>query len=107
MSAAAAALLAAAPARAEFWSGNDLLAHLTHTEAEQRLLGLGYVMGVFDTGSGVTHCPQNGRVTAGQLRDMTVQVLQAAPQLRDKTADVLLVAAFKTNWPCAQRGTGV
>lgn len=88
-------------AYAEFESGNTLLAKLTSTEIYERLNGMGYVAGVFDSHKTLTHCaPDNSGITAGQITDIAVAYLRNRPAVRNMSADVLLREAFKQVWPC-------
>lgn len=98
-------LMSALTARAEFMSGNDLLDKLTGTTTDQ-VLGLGYVLGVFDSRRGVDICPP-GQITAGQTRDIVKGYLDRNPQHRHHTGDLLTVVALGTVWPCAKKGSGV
>lgn len=89
-------------AHAEFYNGNDLLSKMQSTETIERGLALGYVMGVFDATRSIAHCPPDG-ITAGQVRDMVRQYLEANPGSRHIVADVQVVHVLKQAWPCAQR----
>lgn len=83
---------------AEFYDGNKLLRELTGDTAE-RLAALGYVAGVHDSHRTVSHCtPDN--VTLGQLTEMVVQFLQANPNIRHETADVLVSGMLQQVFPC-------
>jgi len=109
--AVAAVMLVPALAHAEFWTGNDLLAHIKSTEATQRVQAVGYVMGVFDATGSIAHCGNSlSSITSGQVRDVARQYLEQNPGTRDIVADVLLRAAFGATWPCPEKkkkGTGV
>lgn len=93
--------LASMTARAEFFTGNDLLAMLNSTEEPQRNMGLGYIAGAFDTGHGVVHCAP-GNVTLGQAKDVIHNTLKNAPAIRHLTADVIVAGVLKQLWPCKQ-----
>ncbi len=90
------------PARAEFVSGNLLLEYLSSKDAAVVGVGVGYVMGVFDTGHGVRHCAPE-RVTVNQVRDMVHAFLVGAPNVRHASGDVIVATYLSTVWPC-QRG---
>lgn len=97
------AALAATTASAEFYNGNDLYGKLTG-DAYERSVGIGYIMGVFDSSRGVAHCPPEN-VTAGQIRDMVRQHLEATPSLRHHVADIQVRFVLKQAWPCAKGGS--
>lgn len=99
----AAALMCGA-AHAEFYTGNDLLAKL-NGDFGDKMVGMGYVMGVFDVARGVEHCPPDN-ITAGQVRDMVKNHLEATPSTRHFVADVQVRYVLKSAWPC-KKGTGV
>ena len=92
-------------AHAEFVSGNTLLDYMTSNNNTyvDRSVSLGYVMGVFDVGVNINHCPPSN-VTTGQVSDVVKQYLQRNPSLRHKSADVLVMDVLKQTWPCANRG---
>lgn len=90
-------------ANAEFYSGNDLLSKLNDSSVVDRMVGMGYVIGVFDVTRGIIHCPPEN-ITAGQVRDMVHQYLRASPSDRHLSADQHVVQVLKQNWPCAKRG---
>lgn len=101
--AAALALLVPALAHAEFFTGNQLYQRL-NGDSSDRLLATGYVMGVFDTSSGVEHCGnQLPNVTAGQARDVVKQYLDQNPSTRDVSADLLARIALNKAWPCPDK----
>lgn len=99
------ALLACTSASAEFMSGNTLLTRMNSDILYDRGSANGYVMGVFDTGYGVDHCPP-ADVTLGQVFDMTRQALQAAPQARHLAADSFVRYVLIKAWPCAKKPKG-
>jgi hypothetical protein len=98
------AALLAGSAHAEFMNGNDLLDKLTGTSTDQ-VLGLGYILGVFDASRGTYICPP-GQITAGQTRDIVKGYLERNPQHRQNTGDLLTTIALATVWPC-KKGSGV
>lgn len=99
-------LLSTSSVRAEFLSGNELYAHLTSSESLDRIFGMGYVAGVYDTGLSVLHCPTSNSITLKQAVDITKNYLSRHPEIREKSADVLINAALARVWPCATKGRG-
>jgi len=89
-------------ARAEFFSGNDLLRLLNGNTSDQ-IQSLGYIQGVFDVYVRATICPP-ANITAGQLQDMIKNYLTNSPATRHKTAESLINEALKGVWPCSSRG---
>jgi hypothetical protein len=94
------ALLFTAQAHAEFYTGNEILEACKSENYFNRGLCAGYVAGAFDVMQGVSHCAP-ASVTAGQVRDVFIKALEAAPELRHQTADRLAHRVFKSLWPCA------
>jgi len=92
-------------ARAEFYTGNDLLTKLNSASTIEQTHALGYVMGVYDVYVDVTICSPRG-VTSGQVRDMVQNYLTNIPAQRHKTAESLINQALKQAWPCPQRNPG-
>ena len=94
-------------AHAEFLTGNTLLQKLNGSAIES-MVGLGYVMGVFDAAQGVEHCPPD-HVTAGQVKDMVKLHLENTPSTRHFVADVQVRYVLGKAWPCAdkKKGAGV
>lgn len=92
-------------AHAEFFTGNDLLTRINSSDAFERGMGLGFVMGVFDATHSAVHCPP-ATVTAGQVRDMAVKALNDAPSARHLAAEGFIVYTLRNAWPCAKKGTG-
>lgn len=89
-------------ARAEFWTGNDLLNRLNSTEYMERMQGLGYVMGVYDAYVHMFFCPGSETgITVGQISDMARQYLAINPNQRHRAAYILVRDSFKAAWPCA------
>lgn len=90
---------ACAGAHAEFKDGNKLLSELNSEVYYTKGVAMGYIMGVADAVSGVTHCaPPN--VTAGQINDMVKNMLENTPSIRHWTADVIINYVLKSTWPC-------
>lgn len=99
------ALAVASVARAEFLTGNDLLAKLADKADNMNYaLGLGYVGGVHDAGKTVVHCSP-AAVTMGQIGDMTRMRLEHDPETRNLSADMLILNMLKTAWPCAKKAS--
>lgn len=89
-------------AHAEFYTGNDLYNKLISDNAIERMVGLGFVIGVFDTAQSVAHCaPDN--ITAGQVRDMVRQHLEATPSVRHYAAEVQVRYVLSRAWPCPKK----
>lgn len=97
-----AVVLASFAAHAEFFSGNDLLGKLDADNSVDRMVALGYIMGVADTTRGIEQCSPEG-VTAGQMRDMVRNHLVASPAVRHFTADLQVRYVLKTAWPCPKK----
>lgn len=93
------ALLFASQARAEFYTGNEILALCKAGDYSSKSICIGYIAGVFDALHSVKHCAP-ASVTAGQVRDMVVQAMEAEPKIRNETADVIAAHVFKNAWPC-------
>jgi hypothetical protein len=93
-------------AHAEFFDGNDLLAHLTDSSSQiNRAIAIGYIAGVSDTGLGSVHCAPSS-VSLKQVTDVVRIALDASPTDRHKAADSLILRAVKIAWPCANRKRG-
>ena len=89
-------------AHAQFVSGNKLLERMEGSNPYERGFSMGYIMGVADFGFGFNHCPPES-VTAGQVRDLAQQYLQANPATRNQSADLLVMRSLRAVWPCADR----
>lgn len=92
-------LLVPTMAHAQFWSGNMLLQRLQSTDASERILATGYIMGVSDTQQQVGHC-SGAHVTVGQTRDVVKLYLEQNPSVRDMSADLLAAIALGLAFPC-------
>lgn len=86
-------------ASAQYWSGNKLFSNINSSSDVERIVALGYVMGVSDTGQNKSHCSGTS-VTAGQTRDVVKQYLERYPSIRDWPADLLVTLALAESWPC-------
>ena len=104
----AALLFVPAMAQAEFWTGNKLYERLSSTDTTDRIMGMGYVMCVYDVAVHVLFCPPGSEtsITAGQVRDMTFNWLGNNPHRRNESAEKLVTEAFRQAWPCRNRGGG-
>ena len=92
-------------AQAEFRTGNQLFSEIQSTGVVEQMISLGYIMGIADALRGINHCPP-ATVTAGQLRDMVKNYLDANPQFRHYTADTIVMAVLKQAWPCENKSKG-
>jgi hypothetical protein len=96
-----------AVAHAAFLTGNGLLQRFESTEVTDRILGLGYVMGVSDAHQGKHHC-SGAQVTAGQTRDIVIKYMKENPKNRDLSADLLVTISLGIAFPCPKgKGNGV
>jgi len=93
-------------AQADFYTGNDLLQRLDSESHGEKMLALGYVMGVFDVGQSVLHCSP-ATVTAGQIRDMAAAYLRGFPAKRHRAAELLINEVLAAAWPCPKKGTNL
>lgn len=92
----------AAPAHAEFFLGNTLLARCESFETVETMDCLGYITGAADAAQWRSYCPPDG-INRGQIRDVVVAFLRQNPDIRHQTADLLVAAALRRVWPCATR----
>jgi hypothetical protein len=99
------AALVCGTAHAEFLTGNDLLAKFNGSDIQQ-MVGLGYVIGVFDATMGAAHCPP-ANVTSGQVQDVVKNHLIATPSTRHYVADVQVRYILGQTWPCKKKGTAL
>lgn len=97
-----AALSVSASVNAHFLTGNDLLTRL-NTPGE-RVIGQAYIVGVFDSYSGVTHCAPES-VTVSQITDMVKEYLITNAAIRHRSADVLVAAMLNSVWACPKKTT--
>ena len=90
-------------AKAEFMDGNMLYSRLTSSDVGDKLLGVGYVMGVTDTLMTIKVCPPANMIAKQAVKqavDMVVQFLERNPKSRTNTADVIVGHVLSTAWPC-------
>lgn len=92
-------LMVPAMAYADFWSGNMLHQRLQSTDGTDRILALGYVMGISDAYDGSAHCSGQS-VTAGQTRDVVKLYLEQNPAVRDMNASIIVMVALGQAFPC-------
>ena len=96
----------ATPAHAEFKTGNDIKIGLEgwmdkqSTEYIRDGMAFGYVIGVHDALSGTLIC-SGENVTQGQVVEIVLKFMRNNPEVLDKSADVIVLAALKSVWPCA------
>jgi hypothetical protein len=93
-------------AQAQFFTGNDLLARINSDLAFDRGLGMGFIIGVYDTTLTIEHCPPPN-VTAGQVRDMVSKSLNSGAAARHLPAEAFVVYTLGAAWPCPKKGKGV
>jgi hypothetical protein len=92
-------LTLAAPAHAEFFSGNDLLERLSDG---RRLMAMGYVAGVFDSSWQRVHCAPP-TTSLAQATSAVEYMLHNLPAERWRPAELLVLASLQATWPCAQQ----
>lgn len=90
------------PAHAQFYSGNELLQRMQGETVVDRMLSLGFVVGVADAWDGIMFCPPES-VTTGQARDIAQRFLVLNPGKRHKPAAELVMDALAESWPCARK----
>lgn len=90
-------------ASAGFYTGNDLFERLN--DPDRVYLGMGYIAGVSDLGSGDYHCAPES-VTLGQVRDMVTQYLRTNPSNRHMSAALLVTYTLMEQWPCPKKKGG-
>ena len=93
-------------AHAQFFTGNDLLTRLNSDSAMDRVLGMGFIMGVYDATRTIEHCPPSN-VTAGQIKDMVAKDLYSGASARHLPAEAFITFTLGAAWPCAKKGKGV
>ena len=93
-------------AHAEFYSGSKLFGFLEKDirgQADYESgIGTGYVIGVFDSLSGILVCAPGG-VTVRQVKQVVYNYMQKHPELWEKSADRSVIGAFAELWPCAKK----
>jgi hypothetical protein len=99
---AASLLAVSASARAEFFTGHELLTRLRSNDLNSQLLARGYILGVHDSQRTVTHCSPM-ELTAERLVNMAKTHLEGHTDLRNTTADVVLGRMMRAIWPCQER----
>lgn len=86
-------------AMAGYVDGNRLLSHLTSEKGQEKLVGLGYLMGAADVADGIFVCAP-AKVTVGQMSDLVVAELRNSPETRHQSADMFVIKALRKAWPC-------
>lgn len=86
-----------------FVTGNQLLAWIDSGDTAERLQALHYIAAVSDTTGGVEHCAPD-QVTMGQSRDLVRSTLIRQPQIRHRSAALLVVVSLRVAFPCATKG---
>jgi hypothetical protein len=99
------AALSAISVRAEFFTGNELLAHINSNDSGERSIALGYLLGVHDAGRGVYHCTP-ATVNGRQVRDLARDFLQENAASRHNSADILVSAILSRTFPCPKTSSG-
>jgi len=108
-------ILSANIASAGVMSGNGLLCSINSEKLDnimtedadstvdfgEYVLGLGYILGVFDSYQGLYYCAPRG-ITRGQVRDVALKYLQTHPEMLHKRASILLLEAFTEAFPMKQ-----
>ena len=89
--------------QAGFQSGNELLTDIGKGSGGDYMFAMGYVVGVFDAFSGLSHCVTANGVTQWQAILIAKKYLESHPEELHKEADVLLQEAFKAAFPCGTK----
>ncbi len=93
-------------ARAEFYSGSRLFEYLEKdlhgTAGYEAGAAHGYVVGVFDSLSGLFVCAPGG-VTARQVEQVVYNYMQKHPESWEKSADTSVAAALTEVWRCKKK----
>ena len=100
------AALLCGSAHAQFFTGNDLLTRINADNSTDRVLAMGFIMGVYDSTVLLEHCPPSN-VTAGQVRDMVAKDLYNGAAARHLPAAAFVAYTLSVAWPCAKKGKGV
>ena len=98
-------LFVPAMARADFFDGNTLLKELRDSNGYGFFTSIGYIQGVVDAHNSLFFCAPAG-VTAGQVKDMVKNHLEANPQIRHIAAERIIRDQLVKVWPCANRNNG-
>jgi VIT1/CCC1 family predicted Fe2+/Mn2+ transporter len=103
---AALAIAAATSAHAgDFFTGNDLYQRLTANNSTEKMVALGYIMGINDAVSEVLICSSG--ITARQANDVVKKSLENAPESRDRAASFLVIQSLSAVWPCKASGSNL
>ena len=101
---AAAAIAMASTANATWFTGNQLLGHMTG-DAFDRGGAAGFVTGVASAIDGELACIP-AEVTVLQMRDMVHQTLQNRPDIRHQAAELIVAAVLMERFPCRESRPG-
>ena len=105
--------LAASPAKAQFFTGNDIFAECQASPSDttywQRdMKCTAYIVGAYDAADAVRsarnteRCGPDG-LTAGQLRDVVVKYMRDNPETRNLSGGKLVILAIMTAWQCGSK----
>jgi hypothetical protein len=97
-------LMAPVVSHAAFMNGNTLLSRMNGDQTD-RIVAIGYVMGVSDATETILHCSGQS-VTSGQTRDVVKKWLEKNPEMRDLAANYLVIQALSEAFPCPKKGRG-
>ena len=97
-----AGLFVTSTANAAFYTGNDLYNKLTSSDSSDRILGMGYIAGIYDVFDGSSICAKQN-VTLGQLKDIVIKKLAEKPEYRHMTADNFVYVALSEAFPCPKK----
>lgn len=100
---AAAAVAISFNAQAEFFTGNELYAHINSESIVEQSTAIGYIAGVTDSLIGVSVCLPRG-VNLGQIRDLVKSHIGQNPSSRHFSADSLITNLLNKTWPCRSSG---
>ena len=98
-------LFVPAMAHADFFDGNMLLKELRDSNSYGFFTSIGYIQGVVDAHNSLFFCAPAG-ITAGQVKDMVKNNLEANPQIRHLAAERIIRDQLVRVWPCANRNNG-
>lgn len=96
-------IILAGSAQAQIRTGNTLLDDLQSENVVNRMFAVGYISGVADFGNGGNHCIPN-RATFGQMSEIIRKFVSENPEIRDISADVIVLGVLQKTWPCAKKG---
>lgn len=91
-------------ASAEFLDGNQLYAKMGSTTEADRVVAGYYIGGVHDAVRGILVCDPNN-VNMQQIFDLTFAVLRDHPEIRQLTADSIVIRVLAQTFPCKKQPT--